>query len=30
VMGFHVEEYLLNPMTDRNNNVPQHVHRTPR
>jgi hypothetical protein len=30
VMAFHVEEYLLNRMTDRNNNVPQNVHRTPR
>src|SRR3981081_2458390 len=29
VMGFHVEEYLLNRMTDSNNNVPQDVHRTP-
>ena len=30
VMAFDVDEYLLDRATDRNNNVPQNVHRTPR
>jgi hypothetical protein len=30
VMSFHVDEYLLDRATDRNNKVPQNVHRTPR
>jgi hypothetical protein len=30
VVTFHVDEYLLDRATDRNNNVPQNVHRTPR
>jgi hypothetical protein len=30
VVGFHVDEYLLDRVTDKNNNVPQHVHRIPR
>ncbi len=29
VVSFHVDQYLLNPVTDKNNNVPQHVHRIP-
>jgi hypothetical protein len=29
VMSFHVDEYLLDRATDRNNNVPQNVHRIP-
>jgi hypothetical protein len=30
VVGFHVDQHLLDPMTDQNNNVPQNVHRVPR
>jgi len=30
VVSFHVNEYLLDRVTDRNNNVPQNVHRIPR
>jgi hypothetical protein len=30
VVTFHVDEYLLDRATDRNNNVPQNVHRIPR
>lgn len=30
VVGFHVDEYLLDRATGRNNNVPQNVHRIPR
>jgi hypothetical protein len=30
VMTFDVDEYLLDRATDRNHNVPQNVHRTPR
>ena len=29
VVSFHVNEYLLDRVTDRNNNVPQNVHRIP-
>jgi hypothetical protein len=29
VVSFHVNEYLLDPVSDRNNNVPQNVHRIP-
>jgi hypothetical protein len=30
VMAFHVHEYQLDRVTDRNNDVPQNVHRIPR
>ena len=30
VVGFHIDQYLLDPATDGNNNVPQNVHRIPR
>src|SRR6266436_8917243 len=30
VVSFHVDEYLLDRATDRNNKVPQNVHSTPR
>src|ERR1700722_17407454 len=30
VVGLDVDEYQLNRVTDRNNNVPQNVHRIPR
>ena len=30
VVGFHIDQYLLDPVTDGNNNVPQNVHRIPR
>src|SRR5260370_40221471 len=29
VVSFHVDQYLLDRVTDRNNNVPQNVHRIP-
>jgi len=29
VVSFHVNEYLLDRVSDRNNNVPQNVHRIP-
>jgi len=30
VVGFHIDQYLLDPATDGNNNVPQNVRRIPR
>jgi hypothetical protein len=30
VVTFHVDEHLLDRVTDRNNNVPQNVHCIPR
>ena len=30
VVSFHVDQYLLDRVTDRNNNIPQGVHRIPR
>ena len=30
VVGFHVDQYLLDRVTDRNSNLPQNVHRIPR
>jgi hypothetical protein len=29
VVSFHVDQYLLDRVTDKNNNVPQNVHRIP-
>jgi hypothetical protein len=29
VVGFHVDQYLLDRVTDRNSNLPQNVHRIP-
>ena len=29
VVGFHIDQYLLDRVTDRNSNIPQNVHRIP-